>query len=195
MTVKNFILFVFIITACAFTNRDSDFKNTSVVITTESSLMVKGTTNVNTFSCIYDIDKFKNPIQVFYHLESDKMIFNKTALVLDSNAFDCGGKAINNDFKKILKADKYPQITLFLKEISLFENSKDLHASVNIQIAGITKPYKIPVKFKKNNHMLISGDLAISLTDYNLEAPKKLFGLISVDDKIEIKFQLVVQEK
>ncbi|WP_445734179.1 YceI family protein [Mariniflexile sp.] len=195
MILKRFTFLIFIITAFAFTHRDSGFKSTSVVITTESSLLVRGTTNVNTFSCTYNINKFKNPIQVIYRMEGDKMSFNKTALILDSNGFDCGGKAINNDFKKILKSDIYPQITLFLKEIRLLENTGDVQASVNIEIAGIIKGYKIPVKIKKTSSMLITGDLALSLDDFKLEAPKKLFGLISVDDTIEIFFQLVAQEK
>lgn len=195
MIIKRIVFLISIVTALAFTTRDSTIKRISVIITTESSLVVRGTTNVNTFSCVFNINKFKNPIQVNYHVEGGKMIFNKTALVLDNNCFDCGGEGINSDFQKILKSDKYPQITLFLKETTLFENKLDVQASINIEIAGIVKGYKIPIKVKKNNDMLITGDLAISLYDYGLEAPKKMFGLISVDDTIEIFFQLAVREK
>ncbi|MBP0905393.1 YceI family protein [Mariniflexile gromovii] len=195
MIIKKFVFLIAILTAVAFTTRDSVSKSTSVVITAESSLFVKGTTNVSNFSCVFNINKFKNPIQVTYHLKSDKMVFNKTALILETDCFDCGGKAINSDFQKILKADRYPQIKLYLKEISQIENTLDVHALVNIEIAGITKSYKIPVKVKNNETLRIAGDLRISLSDYNLEAPKKIFGLISVDDKIEIHFQLGVIEK
>lgn len=195
MIIKRIIFLISIVTALAFTTRDSIIKSTSVIITTESSLVVRGTTNVNTFSCVFNINKFKNPIHVNYGVEGGKMVFKKTALVLDNNCFDCGGKGINSDFQKILKSDKYPQITLFLKEITPLENTLDVQASINIEIAGIVKAYKIPVKVKKNNDMLITGDLAISLDDYGLEAPKKMFGLISVDDTIQIFFQLAVREK
>ncbi|MEN3324390.1 hypothetical protein VP395_11680 [Mariniflexile soesokkakense] len=195
MIIRRFMFLVSIVTALAFTTRDSIIKNTSVIITTESSLVVRGTTNVNTFSCAFNINKFKNPIQVFYKVEEGEIVFNKTALVLDNNCFDCGGKGINSDFQKILKSEKHPQIILSLKEISQLENKLEVKALVDIQIAGITKGYKIPVKVKKNNGILVTGDLAISLADYDLEAPKKLFGLISVDDKIEIFFQLTVKEK
>ena len=180
--------------ALAFTNRDSTIKSTSVFINTESSLLVRGTTNVSTFSCIFNINKFKNPISVVYQIENDKIKFNKTALILDTACFDCGGKAINSDFRKILKSDSHPQLFLLLKEISQLENNSDVQASIDIEIAGITKGYKIPVKVKNNKGILITGDLGISLADYKLEAPKKLFGLISVDDKIEIFFQLLVHE-
>lgn len=191
--MKKLILFLSIFIAFAFTYRDSSFQNTLVVLSSESTLNVKGTTNVSNFSCTFNVDKFKSPIQVYYKIEANKMVFDKTILVLDSNCFDCGGKAINNDFKKILKAETYPHIKLYLKEISLKENSKEVNALVNIEIAGITKSYKIPVKIK--NNLLINGSLDISLADYKLESPKKLFGLIAVNDKISINFQLDVKER
>lgn len=194
MFFKKVILFVAVLMAMAFTNRDSAIKNTSVVISTESSLMVRGTTNVSNFVCGFNINKFKNPIPVIYYLQGDKITFNKTALILDNNCFDCGGKGINSDFQKILKSDKYPQIFLFLKEINHIENSSDVYASIDIQMAGLTKNFKVPVKIKKNNSLLITGDLALKLSDFNLETPKKLFGLISVNDKIEIFFQLAIKE-
>lgn len=194
MIFKKVLLFVSVLMAMAFTNRDSAIKNTSVFITTESSLLVKGTTNVNTFTCRFNINKFKNPIPVIYYLEGDKISFNKTALILDNNCFDCGGKGINSDFQKILKSDEHPQIFLFLKEISQIENGKDVYTSIDIQMAGLTKNFKVPVKIKKNNNLVITGDLALKLSDFNLETPKKLFGLISVNDKIEIFFELAVKE-
>ena len=194
MIFKKVLLFVSVLMAMAFTNRDSAIKNTSVVLTNESSIMVRGTTNVNSFNCGYKINKFKNPIPVTYYLEGDKIRFNKTVLILDNIFFDCGGKGINSDFQKILKSDKYPQIFLFLKEISQIENSSDVHASIDIQMAGLTKNYKVPVEVKNNNNLLITGDMALKLSDFNLETPKKLFGLISVNDKIEIFFQLAVKE-
>ncbi|MDD7884426.1 YceI family protein [Flavivirga sp. 57AJ16] len=187
-----FLISVFMV--LAFTNGDATLKSTSVIISSESSLLVRGTTNVNIFTCEFNINKFKNPIQVIYHVEGNKIIFDETALILDNDSFDCGGKAINNDFQKILKSNKYPHISLLLNEITHFDNELDVRASIDIEIAGTTKNHKIPVKIKKNNGMLITGDLVVSLTDYNLEAPKKFFGLISVNDEIKIYFQLAVRE-
>ena len=193
MKKLGFLVCVFLIVA--FTNKGATFKNTMVVIAPESLVVVNGTTNVNTFKCMYDAGKFKNPIPVFYHLEDGKMIFNKTVLVLDSNGFDCGGNAINNDFKKILKADSYPKITLFLKQIDDVTNETNINASVDLEIAGVKKPFKIPVHISNNNGFSVKGKINISLKDFNLEAPKKFLGLIVVNDKIDIDFKLVVKEQ
>lgn len=195
MIFRRFVFLFSILTTLAFTTRDSVYQSTSVVLSSESSLYVKGTTNVSNFSCVFNVNKFRNPIQVTYRMEGGKMAFHKTVLILDNDCFDCGGKAINSDFQKILKSDKHPQIKLYLKEISQIENSINVHALVNIEIAGISKGYKIPVKVKNKESLYISGNLALSLADYKLESPKKLFGLISVDDTIEIAFELGVKEK
>jgi hypothetical protein len=194
MIIKKVILFISVVMALAFTNRDSAIRNTSVILTSESSLLVRGTTNVNTFTCGFNINKFKNPIPVVYYLEGDKVTFSKTALVLDNDCFDCGGKGINSDFQKILKSDNHPQIFLLLKEISQLENSSDIQALIDIEIAGITKNYKIPVKIKKNNSLLLTGNLSLNLSDFQIVPPKKFLGLISIKDKIEIFFQLAVKE-
>lgn len=187
------MVFVSVVVAFAFTSRDSAIKNTSVVLTPESSLIVRGTTNVNTFTCAFNINKFKNPVSVAYRIEDSKMKFSKTALVLDNNCFDCGGKAINNDFQSILKSDKYPQITLLLKEIVNY-NSADIQALIDIQIAGVNKSLQVPVKFKKSKGMTITGDLGLSLADFNIHPPKKFLGLVTVNDTIDIYFQLVLKE-
>jgi hypothetical protein len=193
--MKKLVFLVSIFFALAFTNKDASFKSTTVVITSESSVVVNGTTNVNSFKCNYNIDKFKNPIPIFYHLENDKMVFNKTVLVLDSNSFDCGGNAINKDFKKILKADAYPQISLFLKQIINGDNKNTVNALVDLEIAGVKKPFKIPVVIDSDNHISVKGKINISLKDFNIEAPKKFLGLVIVNNNIDIDFKLVVKEQ
>jgi hypothetical protein len=192
--INKALLLVLVSLLLAFTTRDSAVNSTSVIISSQSSLFVKGTSNINAFSCSYNTNKLKNPIQVVYQIEDGKMKFNKAALILDNVCFDCGGKGINNDFQEILKSQKYPQMFLFLKEISFIDNEFNVRAKIRIEIAGVTNDYEIPVKIKKDLGLLLTGDLSISLVDYNLVAPKKLFGLIQVHDKIEIFFQLAVKK-
>ncbi len=139
------------------------------------------------------IDKIKNPIPINYHHNNGIITFSKTLLTLNNIHFDCGGKGINNDFNKILKSDEYPHISLNLKEISPL-NTTTVEATIAIDIAGITKTHKIPVKFQQNKNIAVVGNLTISMSDYNLNAPKKIFGLITVDDTIDISFELFLKE-
>lgn len=191
--MRRVVFIVFILAALAFTNKDTAVNNTSVVVSSKSTLVVKGTTNVNSFSCVFDSKRLKNPVSVTYFSNGDKFKFKETALVLDNGCFDCGGKGINRDFQKILKSESYPQIKLILKETSSLEDKDNVQTLVDVEIAGIKREYKIPVTVKKNTGTLISGGLKIRLSDYNLEQPKKMFGLITVDNEITIDFNLVVE--
>lgn len=195
--MKRVLFFISILMAFSFTNSDTIAKSTAVVVTPESSVLVRGTTNVSTFTCDFNINQFKNPISVDYYIEGNKMIFNKTALVLDANCFDCGGKAINKDFKKVLKADKYPKISLYINEISEINSISRVQASIDIELAGVTKNQNVLVNIKEAeaDNILITGDLRLRLSDYNLEAFKKFMGLVYVNDEIDIYFQLNVKEK
>lgn len=193
--MKKIIIFVFVMASLGFIKDDVNIVETSVLVTPSSKLSVKGVTNINTFECKYNVNQLKKPIPVIFERIGDKVVFKKTALVLDNFYFDCGGKGINSDFQKILKTDKHPKIYLFLKELKTDNKhtSKAL-VHVDIKIAGLVNNYEIPVSLTGENNMFITGKANISLKDFEMQAPKKLFGLIEVEDNIEIDFQLEVKE-
>lgn len=190
--MKKILFFVFIVASLAFTKGDANVVETLVVVTPDSTLSVNGVTNINTFECNYNVSQIKNPISVFFEKIEGKLIFKKTALILDNTCFDCGGKGINSDFQKILKSDEHPKIYLFLKELESINDKALVH--VEIKMAGVTNKYKIPVTLTEGNNIFIQGKVNISLKDFEMKPPKKLFGLIEVEDNINIDFKLEVEE-
>jgi polyisoprenoid-binding protein YceI len=191
--MKRILIFISVLTALAFT--DSFVGNTSVVITPSSKLYVLGKTNVNSFKCHYNVLKLNKPIPINFKSHGDKISFEKTTLVLDNVNFDCGGSSINNDFQNLLKTKTYPRIFIKLKEINKDKNKESLVlALVDLEIAGVTKPYTIPVELNNEGTMTIKGVLGLNIRDFNLEPPKKAMGLIVVKDVIEINFELAVKE-
>lgn len=191
ITKRLFIIFV--ISTLAFTAVVTG--NTSVLITPSSKLLIKGKTNINSFKCEFDVTKLKKPIPVFFLKIKDKMVFDNTVLVLENSCFDCGGEAINNDFQELLQSDIYPKTQIKLREICRDDIDKNnVLASLDVSIAGVTKPCIIPVKLKGQETLLIEGLLNLNICDFNLEPPKKALGFIVVKDIIEINFQLEVKE-
>lgn len=169
--------------------------STSVLITPSSKLYIKGKTNINSFTCQFNVLKFKKPIPVFFQKIDDKIIFDNTTLVLDNICFDCGGKRINSDFQELLKSELYPQTLIKLKEISKgVDDENKIFALLDISIAGVSKSYRMPVELKGEETLLIEGVLNLNICDFNLEPPKKALGLVVVKDTIEINFQLVVKK-
>lgn len=171
-------------------------KKTAVSVEPESKLLIKGTTNINKFTCHFNISKLRNRIPVNFEVRDNKMIFNETYLILKNDCFDCGNKNINKDFKELLKTNEYPQIFIHLNEMqNLNLNNSTSEVLLDMEIAGINKSYTIPVKIENNeNNLLVRGKLMMDINDFNLEPPKKILGLIKVNNTIEIDFQLLLQE-
>lgn len=187
-------VYILLILSMAFVRTNFTLKHSSITIAEGSSLVLKGNSNVHKFSCSYNISKIKNPIPITYSANGQHLSFQNTTLVLDNISFDCGGSGINKDFQKTLKTEDHPQISLSLKKIEPTENTSIVHATIEIKIANKTHNYTIPLEVKKNKNLYVSGQLDIQLSDYHLKAPKKLFGIITVDDIIEINFQLEIQD-
>lgn len=193
MLLNKIVIYCTLIIPTVFGANFNVKETSSVIITEKSTLFINGKSNVNNFSCLYNIDKIKKPIAVVYSTKDNKIYFSKTTLLLNNTYFDCGGNGINKDFLKTLNTINYPEIALTLNQIETTETPSVLRASVTIQIAGVSRNYDIPVDVVKHNMLNVNGQLKLKLTDFNLKAPSKLFGIISVEDNIDINFNLEIE--
>lgn len=193
--MKRVLFFVLIILLLAFTRRDS-FKNTTVLIAPESKLIIKGKTNVNKFQCVYNTSELQEPIPVYYEIKDNSLFFKNTQLILKTNCFDCRNKTMNKDFKALLKSETYPQIQITLKELKnpKTQNGEHIEAQLNVEIVGVIKNYTIPVSLENRKEMYVKGVLILNIIDFNIEPPKKMLGIITVEETIKIEFQLRIEE-
>ncbi|TDU33807.1 YceI-like domain-containing protein [Gelidibacter sediminis] len=193
--MKRLLYLLPLLVLVSFTGLETVNNSTSVRITPQSKLHIKGTSNVTDFTCQYNIKNLNKPIRIHYVSTADVIKFKKSELILENSGFDCGGKGINRDFHDLLKSNTYPEITLSLKQIKLKPDTKNIaDATVQIEIAGQKHTYHMETKFHKDNGWHISGVLKLNIKDFQLEAPKKMLGLIVVSEEIEINFKLVVEE-
>ncbi|MBR9846908.1 MAG: YceI family protein [Algicola sp.] len=192
--MKKIVLILIIISGFAFTTNEV-FNDTSVLITPESQLLIKGKTNVSKFKCEFNINQINEPIPLYYQVKNNKMVFEKAKLKLDNQCFDCGSKGINKDFRALLKSESYPEIELHLKEIKNIEtNPSKVNALLELHIAGKSKSYLTPLTIDNSKDICVSGLLKLNITDFGLIAPKKALGLVVVSDEIEINFELIFKE-
>ena len=106
--------------------------------------------------------------------------------------FDCGNRKINKDFHELLKSKEHPEILLKLKKIDMSEEGNSI-VTIGFTIAGVNKDYKFPVEITRDKQLCFDGKLKLNIKDFNLEAPSKIFGLIVLDEVIEINFNLNVK--
>lgn len=163
---------------------------TKVKITNKSEVSIKGKSNVNSFECKYDSDFIENDLQISITRNNNKILLEGAKLSIKSTGFDCAHKMITKDFKTILKADDYPHIVINVKEIST--TKENIAAKLNVTIAGIDKEYLVPVSYNQNTNN-VKGQLRLDIKDFKLKSPKKLLGMIVVNDKVDINFNLFLQ--
>lgn len=140
-----------------------------------NNVVIKGSTNVNTFKC-------RNSNFGTYSFQtSDPSFFQ-----LDVKDFDCGNRMMSNDFKKILKADQYPKMTVKFKSFTKLNES--LYSAI-IEVKLMDKIKYYSTEFTSNGHYII-GNETVKFSDFNIIPPKKMGGLITVNNNLNLTLTL-----
>lgn len=184
--MKKFIYILFFLTLFSFTVNEK----TKVIITEKSEITIKGKSNVNHFQCEYNQNLIHSEIVVSHFTKNNKTILNNAVIEIKSEGFDCAHKMISRDLKAVLKSHEYPNITVVINEV--IETKSNLSAKVSVSIAGVEKKFLFPITFntKENN---VKGELKINISDFKLKAPKKVLGLIKLDEEVNINFNLFLE--
>ena len=190
--MKKVLITAMMLTFAGSLKAQDAFHTKQVQVLPSSELSITGDTNINSFECVFDTSYLKELQAVSYLLNQSTIDFQGAKLTLETRGFDCGSKPINRDFNELIKADKYPQIFLELNRVELISPTKGI-ASVYITIAGKQKLYDIPINIEKGEISHLQGKLELSINDFGLVPPKKLFGMIVVKDDIQISFNLKVK--
>ena len=102
-------------------------------------------------------------------------------------------KRMTKDFYEMVDAGEYPFINIFLesKNKANFDEETGLtNFRAKISIAGTTRKYLVPcevVSFK-NSKYIVKGHLQVNLTDFGIEPPTKVFGMVKVNNQVFINF-------
>lgn len=163
-----------------------------------SRLYLKGSSNVNNFTCDCG-DQY--PAQV---MEVDRKggyaKFRNVSLQLKSSNFDCHNRKIDTDMQKALKADQFPHIGIVL--IDTWQDPKcldgnckdwfDVRANVNLTITNVTKLQSIAAKARilGPNRLELVGESAVQMSAFGINPPEAMFGMIKVNDWISFHFDL-----
>lgn len=168
------------------------------IIDAESQLTIQGSTNVNDFICKIEYCTGTDTLQYVENKKVKELRFTRTRMTVPIRNFDCGARPISKDFWETLNAEKHPE--MFIDFISLqdlfFKNNSNIHGVVDISLAGVTTRYSVKyhVTVKENGMVLLTGSRAVNFSDFQLEAPRKLNGLIKVKEVLKVNFNLVLKE-
>lgn len=178
-------------------NAPESFLRHRFIVLPNSSLSIQGKTNVNQFVCA--IARYCGAdTLVIRETPKQKPVIQKGFVGLEASTFDCGMAPMTHDFSKTLKADRYPTIGI---EFKSFERVPDLtctedkfNALIAISMAGITKDFYMPCVFQANSGAIfLKGERNFTFGDFNLKAPQRMMGLIKVDERLNVSFNLALK--
>jgi len=173
----------------------------SWIVQKSSSLSIHGRTNINRFSC-----------GVAEYAEADTITFLGEgcrgqirgiplcgALRINIGDFDCRNRVMTGEFKKTLQYRQYPQLKitfLSLERMPAFgPRPETVKGLVCIELAGVSRQVEMDYTSGREDATTVqlTGSRQLSFSDFGLQPPQKMGGLIRVNDVLDIQFVLCLQ--
>jgi len=168
----------------------------------ESKLWIEGTSTIIDFTCI------TNSICGYAFIKNDSLtregngnqkIESKVVVSIVVKSLDCGNEMMNEDMYEAMKDKKNPFILYELLNSKIVSEEdiggwSEIQTTGYLTIAGYKRIVNIPLKVRKlpDGKYNLVGIKELSMYDFNIEPPSAFFGLIKADDKLVIKFNLIV---
>lgn len=154
-------------------------------------IQISGTSNLNSFKLTNSL----LPVNLQNSINRTNINRNSPIIELQIPVknFRTSNPLIYKDFMKLLKAESYPFIKIGIKSQTLdniLEKSLTRNFKLEITLTGITQEYSVAYETSKcyDEYIFIQGLKNIKLSDFNLEPPEKLNGLIKVNNNLLINF-------
>jgi hypothetical protein len=197
--IHKFVLFIF----WAFIAISLQAQKVTTRLLDNSWIKINGESNVVDFSFQQNANTFiDHTMDITAVRDGNHVTLSRNTVSIGIKKFDSEDKMALRDFFKLVKADEHPNITVTLAHFEYLSAGDDVLSIlrspivniaiyVDISLAGIEKPYVIPVKAVRNDGKVeITGRKKIDIHDFGLTPPIVLFGLIKVKEWIEIDFQI-----
>lgn len=166
------------------------------IIEKNSNLCIEGKSNVSSFQC--DVVQYLRVDTVFFYKDDRQIVTTRGGITIDVNTFDCHQKYITADLRKTLKAKECPLLRIDLLSIGnlpVVAGDYKTTGWVAIQLAGVSRKVEVnyTVQAGSNGVMHLYGSQRVSFSDFALTPPRKLAGLIKVEEEINVKFRLILR--
>jgi hypothetical protein len=117
-------------------------------------------------------------------------------IIMEVSSINSGeGSTMNNKTYKALKQGQFPEIIFSLSEpivsIPAGANGYTVITKGTLTIAGVTRSVTLPIKISEDGSrkITIDGLQQVKMTDYGVDPPTALFGVLKTGDIISIDFK------
>lgn len=151
------------------------------VIVTKKTITVSGKTSIGGFSCDYSKEGLKDTLFIDFEGPEKEMVFD-----IPVHDFSCGNFLLNRDFRNTVKSDKFPTAKVRVQNIK----SNYGHYTCDLTVTLVGKKLHFPSLVLKRVPEGLHANLVLSFDELDLEAPKKMGGMIKVEEKLTLDFTL-----
>lgn len=157
------------------------FSKEREVVITRKVITVSGQTSIGGFNCDYIQSGTRDTLYLDNTKSRGDLVFD-----IPVENFSCGNFLINRDFRKTIKAEQYPHAKVRVRNLKA--NYGHYTCDMTVNIVGKKLEYKELILNRVANG--VNAKLILSFEELELEAPKKMGGLIKVEEALHLEFLL-----
>jgi hypothetical protein len=170
-----------------------------------SKLWIEGRSNVNEFECqanqyFGEATLFDDPGPVEFSQSTQERVFMVVEIRVDG--FECGRSRMNRDLQDALRSNDFPEITFLFDSADLigFPETNGGAFEINVKgtltVAGNTRDIQFITRayYPEPARVRAIGKTTIRMSDFDVEPPTALMGLVKADDELTVNFDLLARE-
>jgi len=168
-----------------------------LAVAPESKLWIEGGSNLHGWSCkASSIDAMIDVDEALLKSMSPTLL-KKVQVKVPVRNLKCGHGGMDGNLYKALKANDVPDIAYVLGTFDVVPGTSDsftVKSVGTLTIAGTEKTVNMDVTASKlpDGSIRAEGELPLLMSDFGVKPPTAMFGTLRTDDKVTVKFSLLV---
>lgn len=159
-----------------------------------SQFWIDGTSTVSAFTCaaseVAGSGVVESPAAARTALRAE--------VVIPVRSFDCGVRQMNRDLYEALKGQAFPAVRFTLRHAEVLPTPPyaawtPVRVWGTLDLAGAQRPVTLTAQGQRlpDGRVRLQGRHALRMTDFDIEPPTGLLGLVRAHDSITVRFDLV----
>lgn len=197
--MKNLFIILLLAIISGFSpSRDRGVLIHRLIVQPSSKLFINGKTNLNDFRCAITQYCGRDTLELREGGPSKRPVFTKGYVGLEASRFDCGMQLMTNDFWKTIKSKEYPLVSIefiSFERVPQYDRGTDIFKGrLQISLGGVTKKFEMncTIEAEESGLIHLKGGRMFTFSDFNLEPPTRMMGLVKVQDSLDVNFHLVL---
>ena len=165
----------------------------------DSRLWLEGSSNVRDWRCeATSLDASVDVDDAVHAVTSAAARIRRVQVRVPTHALTCGRSQMDHIMLKALHADDTPECRQIVGRFDVVSTAAGPRPTLVMQgtlrIAGRERVVRMPVELEEqpDGTVRAQGALPILMTDYGISPPTALFGVLRTENRIVVKFDLLV---